>query len=68
MFVYFSREVKKERETLRRLAHRIVDLAVDNGRHEWLRAEVAFSLSRIARDQVIKMVTDFVQNVWADDS
>ena len=68
MFVYFSREVIKERETFRRLAHRVVDLAVDNGRHEWLRAEVAYSLGQIARDHVTKMVTDLVHEVLADDS
>ena len=67
MFVYFSREVLKERETFRRLAHRIVDLAVDSGRHSWLRAEVAYSLSCIARDHVTKMVTDLVHEARAEE-
>ncbi len=68
MFIYFSREVIAERETMRRLAHRAVDLAVDSGRHYRLGLEVAFNLSFIARDRVDQMVTDLVQEVWADDS
>ena len=66
MFVYFSREVLAERETIRRLAHRIVDMAVDSGSHEWLGAEVAYSLADIARDQVINMVTDLIHEVRAE--
>ena len=65
-YVCFSREVIAERETFRRLAHRIVDLAVDSGRHSWLRAEVGYSLSCIARDHVIKMVTDLVHEARAE--
>lgn len=68
MFVYFSREVIRERAMFRRLAHRVVDLAVDRGRHHFLGLEVAFSLSLIGRDHVTKMVTDLVHEVWADDS
>ncbi len=66
MLVYFSREVLADRETFLRLAHRVVDLAVDNGRHTSLRAEVAFSLSRIARDDVIKKATDLIHEAWAE--
>ena len=68
MFIYFSREAIAEREMMRRLAHRAVDLVVDGGHHYLLGLEVAFSLSFIARDHVTKMVTDLVQEVWADDS
>ncbi len=68
MFIYFSREVIAEREMMRRLAHRAVDLVVDGGHHYLLGLEVAFSLSFIARDHVTKMVTDLVHEVWADDS
>ena len=68
MFVYLSREVIAERETLRRLAHRVVDLAVDCGQQEWLGGQAAYRLSCIARDHVIKMVTDLVHEVLPDDS
>ena len=68
MWVYFSREVIADRETLRRLAHRAIDLAVDSGRDDWLLECVAQSLAYIARDDVVKKVTDFVQEVWTDDS
>ncbi len=68
MFIYFSREVSAERAMMRRLAHRAVDLVVDSGRHYLLGLEVAFSLSFIGRDDVTDMVTDLVQEVWADDS
>ena len=67
-YVYFSREVLAERETFRRLSHRVVDLVVDRGRHEWLVVSVAYILSCMGRDQVIKMVTDFVHEACADDS
>ena len=63
MLIYFTRAVIAERDTFRRLAHRIVDLAVDRGRLGWLRAEVAYGLGRIGRDQLIKMVTDLVHEV-----
>ena len=68
IFVYFSREVIRERGMMRRLAHRVADLAVDHGRHYLLGLEVAFSLSLIGRDHVTKMVTDLVHEVWPDDS
>ena len=67
MFVYFSREVIEDGETLRRLAHRVVDLRVDNGRDEWLHDDVAQSLACIARDRAIKDATALVQEVLEDD-
>ena len=66
-YVCFSREVIAERETFRRLAHRVVDLLVDRGRHESLLVSVAYVFSCMGRDQVIKMVTDFVHEAWVDD-
>ena len=67
MFIHFSREVIAEREMMRRLAHRAVDLVIDSGRHYMLGLEVAFSLSFIARDHVTDMVTDLVHDVWAEE-
>ncbi len=67
VFLHFSREVMAEREMMRRLAHRAVDLVVDGGHHYLLGLEVAFNLSFIARDDVTDMVTDLVQEVWADE-
>ena len=67
-FVYFSREVMAERETFRRLAHRVVDLFVDSGRHAVLGDYVGQHLAYIERENVIKNATDFVQRVLADDS
>ena len=67
MFVYFSDEVIQERETFRRLAHRVVDLLVDNGRDKWLHEYVAESLAYVARDRAIKDATALVQEVLADD-
>ena len=66
MLVYFTRAVIAERDTFRRLAHRIVDLAVDRGRLDWLRGEVADGLGKIARDRVVKKVTKFVQEARAE--
>ncbi len=68
MFIYFSREVMAEREMMRRLAHRAVDLVVDGGHHYLLGLEVVASISCIERDNVIDNVTDLVQEVLADDS
>ena len=66
MFVYFSHDVVEEREAFRRLAHRVVDLVVDSGRHRWMSESVANSLAYIARDNLINKVTNFVQEVRAE--
>ncbi len=66
MLIYFSREVMAERDTFRRLAHRAVDLAIDSGYHESLCGELPHSLACIARDHVIKMVTDLVHEARAE--
>ncbi len=68
VIVYFSREVIEERETLRRLAHRVVDLRVDNGQDEWLHDDVAESLAHVAQERATKEATALVQEVLAADS
>ena len=67
VIVYFSREVIEDGETLRRLAHRVVDLLVDNGRDKWLHEYVAESLAHVARDRAIKDATALVHEVWAEE-
>ena len=56
----FSRKLEKEPETLRRLAHLVVDLMADSGRHNWLADSVAGNLVCLADDVVIKNVTDLI--------
>ena len=68
MYVYVSREVIEERETFRRLAHRVVDLRVDRGLGKWLHETVGKSLAHVARERAIKEATDLVHEVLADDS
>ena len=68
MFIYFSREVRAERAMMRRLAHRAVDLVVDGGHHYLLGLEAVASMSCVEHSNVIEKVTDFVQEVCADDS
>ena len=68
IFIYFSREVIEDGETLRRLAHRVVDLRVDNGQDEWLHDDVAESLAHVVRERAVKEATAFVHEVLADDS
>ena len=65
LVVRFSREVIEEREMFRRLAHRVVEMVVDSGRHKLLRACVADGLAYIARDDLIKQVADLVHEVSA---
>ncbi len=68
VIVSFSREVIEDGETLRRLAHRVVDLRVDNGQDEWLHECVARSLAHVARERAVKEATDLVHEVLAADS
>ena len=65
MLVCFSRALIEERETFRRLAHRVVDLVVDAGRHEWLAGNAAYSLSRLAEDDIAKTATKLVHDARA---
>ena len=66
MGVYFSRALIDERETFRRLAHRVVDLVVEAGRHEWLCGNTAYSLSCLAQDDIIKTATKLVHDARAE--
>ena len=59
VIVYFSREVIEDGETLRRLAHRVVDLRVDKGRDKWLHDDVAESLAHVAQERATKEATAF---------
>ncbi len=61
----FSDELRKEPETLRRLAHRVVDLLVDSGRYEWLADSVAGNLVWIADVVVVNYVTDLIREARA---
>ncbi len=66
MDVYFSRALIDERETIRQLAHRVVDLAVDGGRHEWLSGNTSYSLSCLAQDDLIEKATKLVHEARAE--
>jgi hypothetical protein len=61
----FSRELQKDRETVRRLAHLVVDLMADGGRYKWLADSVAFNLACLADDIVISNVTDLIRKARA---
>ncbi|UCC31517.1 MAG: hypothetical protein JSU86_04415 [Phycisphaerales bacterium] len=61
----FSPELRRERETVRRLAHRVVDLLADSGHHGWLADSVAGDLTCIADDIVLNSVTDLVREACA---
>ncbi len=60
MEIMFSRRLQKEPETLRRLAHRVVDLLADAGHYECLSDSVAGELVCIADDIVVKNLTDLI--------
>ena len=61
----FADAVLKEAETVRRLAHRAVDLVVDSGCHKFLCACVNDRLAFVARNQSIKSMTDFIEEACA---
>ncbi|NIS79282.1 MAG: hypothetical protein GTO14_03470 [Anaerolineales bacterium] len=63
--IRFSRELQKEPETVRRLAHRVVDLLADSGHYEWLANSVAGDLTCIADDVVVNNLTDLVREARA---
>ncbi len=65
MEIIFSRRLQKEPETLRRLAHRVVDLLADAGHYGWLSGSVADQLVCIADDLVVKNVTDLIHEARA---
>ena len=59
--IIFSRRLEKEPETLRRLAHRVVDLLADAGHYGWLSDSVAGELVCLADDVVVKNLTDLIR-------
>ena len=67
MFIYLSREVKAERATVRRMAHRAIDLVVDNGGHYGLGLDLGFYLSILTRHRAFRDITKLVHEVWADE-
>ncbi len=62
----FARRLEDEPETLRRLAHRAVDLLMDAGHHEWLSGTVAMDLSRLADELVVDHMTKLINDVRAE--
>ena len=60
-----SGELQKEPETLRRLAHRVVDLVADSGRYDWLADTVTGDLMCIADDIVLKNLTELIREARA---
>lgn len=53
--------VVRQPETVRRLAHRVVDLLADAGLHKRLRESVSISLSWLVDGFVIDRITDFIE-------
>ena len=62
----FADAVLKEAETVRRLAHRAVDLVVDCGCHKMLCAYVDERLAYVTRDQGMKNMTEFIEEACAE--
>ena len=58
--------VLEQAETVRRLAHRAVDLIVDSGCHKLLSASAVDSLAFITWNEDVKNITDFVQRASAE--
>ena len=63
--IQFSPELQDDPETIRRLAHRVVDLLADSGRYVLLADGVASGLACIADDDVVKNVTDLIREARA---
>ncbi len=62
----FSDRLEEEPETLRRLAHRTVDLLVDAGHYDWLSGSVAIDLGRLADEIVAERVTELIHEGRAE--
>ncbi len=65
MELTFSDRLQNEPETLRRLAHRAVDLLVDAGHYHWLSRSIAGNLAHVADDLVVDHMTELVVEVRA---
>ena len=63
--IEFTDAVTNEPETVRRLAHRVVDLLADNGRNDALAESVAGNLGYLVDDFVIDKVTDLLDEARA---
>ena len=61
----FTDAVRKDPETMRRLAHRVVDLLADNGRYDILADSVTTNLGYLADDFVVEKVTDLLEEARA---
>ncbi len=65
MELSLSSRLEKEPETLRRLAHRAVDLLMDAGHYRWLSRSVAVDLAHVADDLVVDHMTELIHEVRA---
>lgn len=63
--IRLARQLLKEPETVRRLAHRIVDILADSGRYAWLADTVASDLVCFADDVIVKSVSDLIHEARA---
>ena len=61
----FTDAVRKDPETVRRLAHRVVDLLADTGRYDSLAESVTSNLGYLADDFVVEKVTDLLEEARA---
>ncbi len=65
LHVWLSSGLNKERETLRRLAHRVVDLLADSNRCGGLVDTLRCDLGWMAEESAAKHVTELVHKVCA---
>ena len=65
MELRISERLHKEPETIRRLAHRVVDLLVDAGHHDWMSDSVACNVGRLADSVVVDHVTELIREARA---
>ncbi len=61
----FTDAVTRDPETVRRLAHRVVDLLADTGRHDRLAKSVSNNLAYLADDFVVEKVTALLEEARA---
>ncbi len=63
--VQFTRVVIEDPETVRRLAHRVVDLLADSGDYDRLSQSISNNLHWMLDDFVVKNVTDLIHEARA---